>query len=242
MALIAIMTLVVLPTTHIVYLITIASHLLPEVVILSATQLQLPLELTFPSSPTVVRRAASWLTTVDHEMSAKRLPRVAEWDVLLNHAAAEVQGVILARLTAYTVNNDVEIVVKMPGDGIGRASVLSAGWSTLRRAAPSLLRRKIWRASVLAWLLSLPLMRQSSGRRRLMVLLVVRTSHKLVLVGLDVVLEGLVTFHGDGTMTSYWSHVIANLQLYSCFADVLPKAQAFGYFPIGILTSPNRTY
>jgi len=75
-----------------------------------------------------------------------------------------------------------------------------------------------------------------------MVLLVVRTSHKLVLVGLDVVLEGLVTFHGDGTMTSYWSHVIANLQLYSCFADVLPKAQAFGYFPIGILTSPNRTY
>jgi hypothetical protein len=74
-----------------------------------------------------------------------------------------------------------------------------------------------------------------------MALLVVRTSHKLVLVGLDVVLEGLVAFHGDGMMTSYWSHVIAKLQLYSCFADVLPKAQAFGYFPIGILTS-NRTY
>jgi hypothetical protein len=75
-----------------------------------------------------------------------------------------------------------------------------------------------------------------------MALLVVRTSHKLVLIRLDVVLEGLVAFHGDGTMTSYWSHVIAKLQLYSCFADVLPKAQAFGYFPIGILTSPNRTY
>jgi len=78
MALIVIMMLIVLPTTHIVYLITIASHLLPEVVILSATQLQLSLELTFPSSPTVACRAASWLTTVDHEMSAKRLPRVAE--------------------------------------------------------------------------------------------------------------------------------------------------------------------
>jgi hypothetical protein len=56
-----------------------------------------------------------------------------------------------------------------------------------------------------------------------MALLVVRTSHKLVLVGLDVVLEGLVAFHGDGTMTSYWLHVIARLQLYSCFADVLPR-------------------
>jgi hypothetical protein len=52
-----------------------------------------------------------------------------------------------------------------------------------------------------------------------MVLLVVRTSHKLVLVGLDVVLEGLVMFHCDGTMTSYLSHVITKLQLYSCFAE-----------------------
>ena len=78
MALIAIMPLVVLPTTHIVYLTMIASHLLPEVVILSVTQLQILLELTFPSSPTVTRRAASWLTTVDHEMSAKCLPRMAE--------------------------------------------------------------------------------------------------------------------------------------------------------------------
>jgi hypothetical protein len=75
-----------------------------------------------------------------------------------------------------------------------------------------------------------------------MALLVVRTSHKLVLVRLDVVLEGLVAFHGDGTMTSYMSHMIAKLQLYSCFAEALLKAQAFGYFPIGILTSPNRTY
>jgi len=47
MALIAIMTLVVLPTTHIVYLVMIASHLSPEVVILSATQLQLLLELAY---------------------------------------------------------------------------------------------------------------------------------------------------------------------------------------------------
>jgi len=66
---------------------------------------------------------------------------------------------------------------------------------------------------MLALLLSLPLM----------ALLVVRTSHRLVLVGLNVVLEGLVAFHCDGTMTSYWSHVIATLQLYSCFADVLPR-------------------
>jgi hypothetical protein len=65
--------------------------------------------------------------TVDHEMSAKCLPRVAEQDILLNHAAAEVQGVLLAWLTAYAVNNDVEIVVEMPGDGIGQASVLSMG-------------------------------------------------------------------------------------------------------------------
>jgi len=95
---------------------------------------------------------------------------------------------------------------------------------------------------VLAWLLSLPLMRQLSGRQRLMVMLVVRTSHKLVLVRLNVVLEGLVAFHCGGTMTSSIPHVIAKLQLYSCFANILPKAQAFGYFPIGILTSPNRTY
>ena len=78
--------------------------------------------------------------TVDHEMSAKRLPRVAEQDVLLNHATAEVQGVFLAWLMAHTVNNDVKSVIEMPGDGIGRASVLAMGRSTLRRMAPSLLR------------------------------------------------------------------------------------------------------
>jgi hypothetical protein len=75
-----------------------------------------------------------------------------------------------------------------------------------------------------------------------MAMLVVRTSHKVVLVGLDVVLEGLVAFHCGGTVTSSIQHVIAKLQLYSCLAEILPKAQAFGYFPIGILTSPNRTY
>jgi hypothetical protein len=78
MALIAIMMLVVLPTTHIVYLVMIVSHLSPEAVVLSATQLQISLELTFPSSPTVTCRAARWLTTVDHEVSAKCLPRMAE--------------------------------------------------------------------------------------------------------------------------------------------------------------------
>jgi hypothetical protein len=50
MMLIAIMTLVILPTTHIVYLIMIASHLMPEVVVLPMTQLQLTLELTLSSS------------------------------------------------------------------------------------------------------------------------------------------------------------------------------------------------
>jgi hypothetical protein len=78
-------------------------------------------------------------------------------------------------------------------------------------------------------------------RRCLMATLVVRTSHGLVLVGLDVVLEGPVAFHCGGTMTSGMQHVIAKLQLYSCFAKVLLKVQAFGYFPIRILTSPNWT-
>jgi len=47
MMLIAIMTLVVLSTTHVVYLVTVASHLMPEVVILLMTQLQLTLELAY---------------------------------------------------------------------------------------------------------------------------------------------------------------------------------------------------
>jgi len=55
---------------------------------------------------------------------------------------------------------------------------------------------------MLAVLLSLPLVRQSSVRQHLMATLVVRTSHGLVLIGLDVVLEGLVVFHGGGMMTS----------------------------------------
>jgi hypothetical protein len=74
-----------------------------------------------------------------------------------------------------------------------------------------------------------------------MAILVVRTSHGLVLIGLDVVLECLVTFHGGGTMTSVMQHVITKLQLYSCFAEVLPKVQTFGYFPIRIFTSLNWT-
>jgi hypothetical protein len=54
-----------------------------------------------------------------------------------------------------------------------------------------------------------------------MAMLVVRTSHRLVLVGLNVVLEGLVAFHGGGMMTSSMQYVIAKLQLYSCFAEIL---------------------
>ena len=34
---------------------------------------------------------------------------------------------VSARLTAYAVNDDVEIVVEMPGDGIGQVSVLGTG-------------------------------------------------------------------------------------------------------------------
>jgi hypothetical protein len=53
-----------------------------------------------------------------------------------------------------------------------------------------------------------------------MAMLVVRTSHRLVLIRLDVVLECLVVFNCGGMMTSSIQHVIANLQLYSCFANV----------------------
>jgi len=72
-------------------------------------------------------------------------------------------------------------------------------------------------------------MRQSSVQQCLMATLVVRTSPWLVLIGLEVVLEGPVAFHCGGIMTSGMQHVIAKLQLYSCFAEVLPKVQAFGY-------------
>ena len=37
---------------------------------------------------------------------------MAERDILLKHAAAEVQGVLLAQLTAYAVNDNVEISLK----------------------------------------------------------------------------------------------------------------------------------
>jgi len=84
-------------------------------------------------------------------------------------------------------------------------------------------------------------MRQPLGRQRLMATLVVRTSHGLVLIRLNVVFVCPVAFHCGGTMTSGMQHVIAKLQLYSCFAEVLLKVQAFGYFPIRILTSLNRT-
>jgi len=84
-------------------------------------------------------------------------------------------------------------------------------------------------------------MRQLSGQQRLMATLVVRTSHGLVLIGLEVVLVCPVAFHCGGTMTSGMQHMIAKLQLYSCFAEVLLKVQAFSYFQIRILTSLNQT-
>jgi hypothetical protein len=65
--------------------------------------------------------------TVDHEVSTKHLLCVVERDVLLNHTAAKVRGVLLAWLTAYAVDDNVEIVIEMPGDGIGQASVLGTG-------------------------------------------------------------------------------------------------------------------
>jgi len=58
-------------------------------------------------------------------------------DVLLQHTATKVQGVFLAQLAAYAVNDDMEIIVKMPGEGIGRASVLG---SQYMRSAEWLLR------------------------------------------------------------------------------------------------------
>jgi hypothetical protein len=64
--------------------------------------------------------------TVNHEMCAKRLLHMSVRDVLLQHATIKVQGVLLAQLAAYTVNDNMEIIVKMPGEGISRASVLGA--------------------------------------------------------------------------------------------------------------------
>jgi len=62
--------------------------------------------------------APAWLTTVNHKMHTKRFPRMSVRDVLLQHATTKVQGVLLAQLAAYAVNDDMEIIVKMPGEGI----------------------------------------------------------------------------------------------------------------------------
>jgi hypothetical protein len=70
-------------------------------------------------------------------MHVKHLPHMSVRDILLQHTAEKVQGVLLAQLAAYAVNDDMEIIVKIPGEGISRASVLAV-------------------------LLSLPLMRQPS--------------------------------------------------------------------------------
>jgi hypothetical protein len=45
-------------------------------------------------------------------------------DVLLQHATTKVQGVLLAQSAAYAVNNDIEIIIEVPCEGVGRASVL----------------------------------------------------------------------------------------------------------------------
>jgi hypothetical protein len=113
MSLIAIMTSLILPPAHLVYLVTRAPHLTPQVVVLSTTQLQLTLELVLPSS-----------STVNQEVRTKRLPRVSVRDILLQHATTKVQGVILAQLAAYAVNDNVKFIVEMPCEGIGQAGVL----------------------------------------------------------------------------------------------------------------------
>ena len=51
-------------------------------------------------------------------MCMKCLPHMSVQDVLLQHTAAKVRGVFLAQLAAYAVNDDMEIIVKMPGEGI----------------------------------------------------------------------------------------------------------------------------
>jgi hypothetical protein len=135
MTLIVVMTILVLPLAHIIYFITIAPHLTPQVIILLSRQVQLTLELLH--SPTTSGHAPTRLTTVDHEMCAKHFPCMTVGDVLIQHTATKVQGVFLAQLAAYAVNDDMEIIVKMPGEGIGRASVLG---SQYMRSAEWLLR------------------------------------------------------------------------------------------------------
>jgi len=56
--------------------------------------------------------------TVDHKVRVKCFPCMSVRDVLLQHAATKVQGVLLAQLAAYAVNDNMEIIVKMPGEGI----------------------------------------------------------------------------------------------------------------------------
>jgi hypothetical protein len=75
--------------------------------------------------PTTLGHAPDRLTSVDHKMRAKCLLCMSVRDVLLQHTTAKVQGVFLAQLAAYVVNNDMEIIIKMPGEGISQASMLS---------------------------------------------------------------------------------------------------------------------
>ena len=66
------MMILILPSAHIVYLIMIAPHLMPQVIILLTRQLQLMLKLLH--SPTTPGHAPTRLTTVNHEMCMKRFP------------------------------------------------------------------------------------------------------------------------------------------------------------------------
>jgi hypothetical protein len=118
------MTIIVLPTAHIVQFGTIVPHLMPQVVILLTTHLQLVFELTIPRPPTLTCHASTWFVTVNQEVSTEHFPHVPVQDILLQHAMTKVQGVLLAQLTASAVNNDIEIVVESPCEGIGQASVL----------------------------------------------------------------------------------------------------------------------
>jgi hypothetical protein len=121
MMLIAIMTILVLPPAHdgIIHLIMRAPHLMPQVIILPMTQLQFALELVLLSLPTIACCAPTWLTTVDHEVSTECFSCMSVQDILLQHATTKVQGVFLAQLTAYAVNDNIEIVVEVPCEGIG---------------------------------------------------------------------------------------------------------------------------
>jgi hypothetical protein len=47
-----------------------------------------------------------------------------ERSVMLQHAVTKVQGVVLAQSTADAVNDDIEIVIELPIEGVSQASVL----------------------------------------------------------------------------------------------------------------------